>query len=483
MQKAPAVELRNVTKYFGSVRANEGVNLTVDKGTIHAIVGENGAGKSTALKILFGLYSPTSGEIFLHGKKVEWKSPADAVKAGIGMVHQHFMLSQRETVIDNILLAAAKHQSFFSIFSVLNRKKAKEKLQILANNYGMTLPWDSAVEDLSVGEQQRVEILKLLFLDSDILILDEPTAVLTPQEIEELTENLRRLKNEGKTILIITHKLKEVMAMSDKVTVMRQGRVVATSNTSDTNAAELAAQMMGEKVDLSLTTERKAFINADTILDVKMNSRIQFKLSAGEILGIAGVEGNGQLDLLHYLTKGRPQGMGHVPENRLKQAVISDLSIEDNFLIGLQKSDNFFNRGILNRKKLNSFSREQIAEFDIRPPQEQLPLGSLSGGNQQKMVIARELAFVEKTLVAAHPTRGVDVGAIHFIHTRLLEARNKGVGILLVSSELEELFALSDRILVMFGGTFMGEFTRDQFDEKAIGLCMGGIQKTTGAKL
>jgi simple sugar transport system ATP-binding protein len=503
----PAVELRELTKQFGSVLANDGVNLRVEAGTVHGVVGENGAGKSTAMKMLYGIYRPDSGEILIRGRPRVWTSPSAAIASGIGMVHQHFMLAGPYSALDNIILGAEPRR-----WGIIDRKQARARLETLAAQYGLPVDWDLPVEQLPVGIQQRIEILKLLYRDAGILILDEPTAVLTPQETNDLFGNLQRLRAEGKTILLITHKLREVMAITDRVTVFRAGKVTGEMPTAQTNPDELASLMVGRKVALTIGVPA-AQPRADSAIEVSdltlagrtANSRhhlsqVSFSVRRGEIVGIAGVEGNGQSELLQALlhprdrqcrTSGlvkflgenvsewlakqiRDLGVAVIPEDRQHEGLLLERPLTENFLLGLQHTPEFNRAGLLNSKSLATATAQAIADYDVRPPDATLAAGRLSGGNQQKLIIAREFHRQPRVLIAAQPTRGVDVGAIEFIHRRIVRARDEGAGVLLVSFELEEILALSDRILVMYEGRVAGEFQRGQVNERELGLKMGG---------
>lgn len=490
MSLVPAVEFRGISKYFGDVKANSNISFSITAGSIHGIVGENGAGKSTAMKILFGLYRPDEGEIFVNGQPVQFHSSIDAMTAKIGMVHQHFMLAEPFTALDNILL-----QQKGSAFSVLPRDEQRTRLAEIAQRYGFDINLDAKVEDLSVGAQQRIEILKILSQDSQILILDEPTAVLTPQEVQDLFKNLQRLKEEGKTILIITHKLKEVMALTDEVTVFRAGQVVAHKKTSETSTGDLAAVMVGRC--LLTPPERTTVVNSDkTVLQAaNLNAGlgshkiqdISFTVHGSEIVGIAGVEGNGQDVLIralldpHSLNKKSFSGelkvhgkMGSFPEDRLRFGVLPSRPIWENFLLGQQKIARFARGIFLKTKDILLATQEAMESYDVRPRNAFLAFEKLSGGNQQKLVVARALLQKPDFVIAAQPTRGVDIGAIEFIHNELRRCRDEGSGVLLISSELDELMTLSDRILVLYKGRLVAEFARQQFDEIALGAAMGG---------
>jgi simple sugar transport system ATP-binding protein len=502
-----AVKLREIRKQFGNVPANAGVNLRVGRGTIHGVIGENGAGKSTAMKMLYGIYRPDSGEIFVDGEKCAWTSPADAIARGIGMVHQHFMLAGPYTALDNILLGAEPRR-----IGLIDRRAALVELDSLAGQYGLRVEWDTPVEQLPVGIQQRVEILKLLYRHAKILILDEPTAVLTPQETGELFANLKRLRDEGKTILLITHKLKEVMNLTERVTVMRAGRVTGEVETSRTNPQELADLMVGRKVALSIEVppakpRPEYAIQAESLsLAGKTSgsrhtlSDVNFCVRRGEIVGIAGVEGNGQSELLQALLHPREPrcrsagsvkflgedvtnrdaleirnlGVAVIPQDRQREGLLLERPMRENFLLGLQRTASFSHLGFLKMDNLQSTASHAVEEYDIRPPDPGIPAGKLSGGNQQKLVVAREFLRRPRALIAAQPTRGVDVGAIEFIHERLVRARDEGAGVLLISFELEEILTLSDRILVMYEGRIAAEYNRGEVSERELGLRMGG---------
>ena len=502
-----AVELRGLTKRFGNVVANAGVDLRVERGSIHGVIGENGAGKSTAMKMLYGILTPDAGEIFVNGKSRVWTSPSDAIAAGIGMVHQHFMLAGPYSALDNIVLGAEPVR-----LGVIERPKARARLEALARQYGLPVEWDETIDKLPVGMQQRIEILKLLYRDAHILILDEPTAVLTPQETNELFRNLRKLRDEGKTILLITHKLKEVMSFTDRVTVFRAGKVTGEMQTSETNPQELANLMVGRKVVLNIDVaparprdELAMDIAGLSLAGAVAGSRhkisqVGFSIKRGEIVGIAGVEGNGQSELLQAIlhprdllcrTAGtvrflgkdvtsweawriRDLGVAVIPEDRQQEGLLLQRPVSENFLLGLQRSTAFSHAGFLNATALQTAAARAVEEYDVRPRELTIPAGKLSGGNQQKLVVAREFQRKPRVLIAAQPTRGVDVGAIEFIHNRIVRARDDGAGVLLVSFELDEIVTLSDRILVMYEGRIVAEFTRGQVSEQELGLKMAG---------
>ncbi len=502
----PAVELRGLTKQFGSVLANAGVNLRVAPGTIHGIIGENGAGKSTAMKILYGILRPDAGEIFIHGQKRVWASPSNAIAQGIGMVHQHFMLAGPYSALDNILLGAEPRR-----WGMIDRRGARARLDALARQYGLPVEWDRPVEELPVGIQQRVEILKLLFRRANILILDEPTAVLTPQETTDLFTNLSKLRAEGKTVLLVTHKLKEVMSFTDRVTVFRAGKVTGEMETSRTNPQDLANLMVGRKVVLRIEVPparprpELAIEVAGLSLTGPSGSRprlsdVSFSVRGGEIVGIAGVEGNGQSELVRAIMHPRDSrhrsagavrimgqdatdcaarqirelGVAIIPEDRLQEGLLLERPVSENFLLGLQRTSAFSRAGFLDLRGLARAATQAFADYDIRPPDLTLPANKLSGGNQQKLIVTREFQRQPRVLIAAQPTRGVDVGAIEFIHTRIVRARDEVAGVLLISSELDEILTLSDRILVMFEGRIVAEFRRGEVTERDLGLKMGG---------
>ncbi|RZA08060.1 MAG: ABC transporter ATP-binding protein [Proteobacteria bacterium] len=502
LNPAIQVELRGITKFFGPVRANESVNLIVRRGSIHAIVGENGAGKSTAMKMLYGQYRPDAGEILVGGVARAWRSPADAIAAGVGMVHQHFMLAETHSALENILLGQHAHA-----FSGLGKRAARDRLSGLMKTYGLEVNLDAPVGSLAVGVQQRIEILKLLYQDSEVLILDEPTAVLAPAEIEGLFRILREMAAAGKTILLITHKLKEVMALAERATVFRAGRVVADQELKSSSVHALAAAMVGRELSAGPAASRPE-ARQEIVLEareVRPRARhshlkeVSFRLRAGEVLGIAGVEGNGQSELLqllldpkHELGEGtlelggvniarhspgalRRAGIALFPEDRLKEGLLLGASLAENYLLGHQR-DRAFSRGpFLSLARVREAAGAALKAYDVRPPLLEALAGNLSGGNQQKLVVARELRQRPKLLIAAQPTRGVDIGAIELIHQRIVDLRAEGSAVLLLSSELDEVLKLSDRVLVLFRGRIVAEFSRGAFDETKIGALMAGI--------
>ena len=526
-QETYAFEFRNVTKNFGNICANSNISFQVKKGTIRALIGENGAGKSTAMKILFGLYQEDEGEIVVHGKPQRWKSSKDAIQNGIGMVHQHFMLAHNATGLDNIILGDEKKSVKLKIiplpFNFLDRQKAKRKILELAKKYGLETSLDIKISKVPVGNQQRIEILKLLYRNAEILILDEPTAVLTPLEVTQLFENLKKLKNEGKTIIIVTHKLNEVLNISDDITVFRAGKIVGEIKTSEATENRIASLMIGRDINLHPNiprgkVENKSVLKIENLCllnpeNKKQNllSNIHLNLFKGEIVGIAGVEGNGQSELidiifhaqnyfqkklfqeplasgsLHVLdtnvTKKNLSSnadirVGFIPEDRHKNGLLLNMTVKENFILGRQHEKSFLSGYFLNDKKIQSFVQNEIEKFDVRPRDINLKIDGFSGGNQQKIIIAREFGKNPHMIIAANPTRGVDIGSIEFIHEQIIAQRDRGVGVLLISSELDEIFKLSDRILVMYEGKIVAQFERGQSNEHELGLAMcGGLGK------
>lgn len=498
-----ALEVRGITKVFPGVVANKGVSLAIQKGEIHAIIGENGAGKSTLMKVVYGLHQPTEGEIYVWGEKTKIPNPRVAINKGIGMVHQHFMLVPSFTVAQNIVLGMEPRKG-----ARVDFQKAREITVELSEQYGLKVEPDVKVIDLSVGIQQRIEILKALYRGAEILILDEPTAVLTPQETEDLFKTIRKLVDGGKTVIFISHKLQEVLNISQRVSVMRAGELVGTVNTKETNGEELARMMVGREVLFNV--EKKKAEPGEAVLKVEnlevLDNRgltavrgISFEVRRGEILGIAGVEGNGQSELIEAITGLRKEaggkvflgetdisgydpdgrrkaGIAHVPEDRLKMGLNGKGTITENMMMGIQHQEPYATKKLhLNFRTIRKFVDKLIKDFDVRTPSQDVLVTSLSGGNMQKVVIAREFSFPAKVLVVSQPTRGIDVGAIEFIHKRIIQKRDEGYAILLVSAELDEIFQLSDRILVMYEGKITGEFTPDVTREE-IGLYMAGAK-------
>lgn len=493
------IQFKNVSKSYGSCVANKSISFDVSLGSIHALVGENGAGKSTLMKLLFGLDQPDSGEILLNQKPLNFESPIQAKKAGFGMVHQHFMLAGPLPAIDHILLDDTEESpGLFSLFKNLPREKKRLELEKVSEAYKMPVPWKEKIENLSVGQQQRIEILKLLYNKAKILILDEPTAVLTPQEIDSLFAQLKELRNQGATILLITHKLKEVFQLADAVTILRQGTSIATKRISETNPTELAELMVGRKLaqnpirkTTALSQEKYLDIEALNLISEKkyLLKNIHLHVRGGEIVGLAGVEGNGQSLLLQSLllpkkVPGQISGRAHFfkdnfglfAEDRIRQAILPELNMLENYLLGQQDKKLYKKVGFIKKQKLLASLQKAFTDFDIRPQNPQLRVGQMSGGNQQKLVVAREIERQPQLLIAAQPTRGVDIGAIEIIHEQIMKLRDSGAAIFLISSELEELMKLSDRIYVICSGEIMGELQRKDFDEKKIGLMMTGAK-------
>ena len=503
---SPILELKNINKSFGHVQANKNINLTIKKGTIHGIIGENGAGKSTLMSIVYGLYQADTGSINVSGKEIKLRSPRDSIESGIGMVHQHFMLVENFTVIENIVLG-------FEGEFVFGKKleKAKEDLQKLCETYKLNIDLDSVISDLSVGFRQRVEILKSLYRGAEIFILDEPTGVLTPQEVDELFKILRSLKEEGKTIVLITHKLNEIMDLTSEVSVMRQGEVVGHTKTTDTNKEKLAEMMVGRSVLLRLNKAEAKLgdvvfkvenLTVKDDLDVTRVKNVNFEIRSGEILGLAGVTGNGQTELLEALSGIRnvesgaiylndekisdkdnlldprelkEKGLAHVPEDRQRMGLVTDFKAYENLIFGYHDQEPYSKSSILRDGDILSFSKKVMEEYDVRPRSPQLITSNFSGGNQQKIILSRELNENPKILLVGQPTRGVDIGAIEFIHQRLIDMRDKGAAILLVSVELDEVLSLSDRILVMFDGNIVGERINKDVTDRELGLLMAGV--------
>ena len=501
------IEMNHIRKEFPGIVANDDITLQLKKGEIHALLGENGAGKSTLMSVLFGLYQPEAGEIKKDGKVVEIHDPNDATALGIGMVHQHFKLVDVFTVLDNIILGAETTDKL----GFLKKKEAREKVIALSERYGLKVDVDAKVADITVGMQQRVEILKMLYRDNDILIFDEPTAVLTPQEIDELMEIMREFAREGKSILFITHKLNEIMAVSDRVTVLRKGKYIGTVNTQKTNKQELSNMMVGRPVQLEI--HKKDAVPGETVLDVRnltVPSKIHkndavrgvsFQVHKGEILCIAGIDGNGQTELIHGLTglekasagkitlcgedisnasirKRSQTGMAHIPEDRHKHGLVLGYTLEQNLVLQKYKEPRFQNHGFIRFGEVRKYAEKLIEEYDVRSGQGPITIArSMSGGNQQKAIIARELDRDEPLVVAVQPTRGLDVGAIEHIHAQLVAERDEGKAILLVSLELDEVLGLSDRILVIYEGELVGELDPKHTTPEELGLYMSGAKR------
>lgn len=498
-----AVQMHGITKVFGTFKALDGVDLDVRKQSVHAILGENGAGKSTLMNVLYGLYSADEGEVFLNGKHVDISNPNDAIAQGIGMVHQHFMLVDNFTVTENIVLG----DEVTSFAGVLDPKKAREKVLEIVNEYGFDVDPDAKIEDITVGMQQRVEILKALYRGADTLILDEPTAVLTPQEIEKLIQIMRDLVSKGKTIIIITHKLKEIMSSADECTIIRRGKYMGTVDVSKTNETELANKMVGRNVNLHV--DKKPAKPGEVLLSIRdlhvkdergieQVNGLNLEVRAGEILGLAGIDGNGQRELADAInTLVKPESgviairgeeiqattprnvinhsVATIPSDRQRWGLVLPFSVAENTVLE-RHGEERFGKGIsLDYSKVNEFAKELVEEFDIRPAGcFDHAAGGLSGGNQQKVIIAREVSGEPDVLIAIQPTRGLDVGAIEFVHKALIRERDRGAAILLISLELDEVMDVSDRIAVIYAGQIVGEFEQGAITEEQAGLLMAG---------
>ncbi|WP_339170262.1 ABC transporter ATP-binding protein [Anoxybacillus sp. FSL W8-1294] len=498
------IEMLNIRKVFGNFVANDNITLQLKKGEIHALLGENGAGKSTLMNVLFGLYQPDGGEIRVKGKKVNIVNPNVANDLGIGMVHQHFMLVDTFTVTENIILGSEPTKG-----GQIDIEKAEQEVRELSERYGLAVDPKAKIADISVGMQQRVEILKTLYRGADILIFDEPTAVLTPQEIQELIQIMKALVHEGKSIILITHKLKEIMEVCDRVTVIRRGKGIGTLNVSETNPNELASLMVGREVQFK--TEKQPSKVGKPVLEIEnlvvKDSRgitavdhLNLTVHAGEIVGIAGVDGNGQTELIEAITgliksesgsirlNGKEirnltprqiteTGVGHIPQDRHKHGLVLDFSIGENMVLQTYYKEPYSKRGVLNFKAIYDKARQLIQEFDVRTPDEYTKARALSGGNQQKAIIGREVDRDPDLLIAAQPTRGLDVGAIEFIHKRLIEQRDKGKAVLLVSFELDEIMNISDRIAVIYEGKIVAIVDPKETTEQELGLLMAGSKR------
>ncbi len=500
------IEMLHITKEFPGIKANDDITLQLKRGEIHALLGENGAGKSTLMSVLFGLYQPEKGEIRKNGKVVKIKDPNDATALNIGMVHQHFKLIEVFSVLDNIILGAEDTKLGF-----LQKKEARRKVKALSERYGLAIDMDAKIEDITVGMQQRVEILKMLYRDNDILIFDEPTAVLTPQEIVELMQIMRNLKAEGKSILFISHKLNEIMEVSDRVTVLRKGKYIGTVETKDTTKEELSRMMVGRPVQL--VVEKDEAKPTDTVLKIdsltvaskihKNNAvkNVSLSVRKGEIVCIAGIDGNGQTEFVHALTglekpvsgkiellgkditkfpirKRSLAGMSHIPEDRHKHGLVLDFTLEQNMVLQRYFEPRFQKAGFIKFSEVRRYAEGLIEKFDVRSGEGPVtPARSMSGGNQQKAIVARELDRDMPLIVAVQPTRGLDVGAIEFIHKQLVEERDRGKAVLLISLELEEVMNLSDRILVMYEGEIVGELDPKKTTVEELGLYMAGAKR------
>jgi simple sugar transport system ATP-binding protein len=502
-----SIEMLNITKRFGTLVANDAINLQVKKQEIHAILGENGAGKSTLMSILFGLYQPDEGQIYIHGEEVTIKNPNDANALNIGMVHQHFKLVETFSVLDNIILGAEKT----SRFNKIEYQEAIKKINHIIETNHLNIDIHRLIKDLTVGQQQRVEILKMLYRDADILIFDEPTAVLTPQEIEELMKIMRVFKSLGKTIILITHKLNEIKMVADRVTVLRRGKQVGVLEVKDVSTQDMADYMVGRKVNFDI--DKGLFKPGKVVLDVqdisiqnkeqKVVKHVSFQVHKNEILGIAGIDGNGQTECVYGLTGLLPlssgqiflnekdithdsirqryeKGLSHIPEDRQKYGVILDFDLQSNLVIQEYYQKPYQQKGFIQKLDVLNHSKNLIETFDIRSEQGSTTLlRSMSGGNQQKAIAAREMSRAHEVLIAVQPTRGLDVGAIEYIHQRLIQERDDGKAVLLFSLELDEIFKLSDRILVMYEGEIVGQFNPKEIDQQTLGLYMSGAKKET----
>lgn len=500
------IEMRNITKEFPGIKANDNITLQLKKGEIHALLGENGAGKSTLMSILFGLYQPDEGEILYNGKKVTINNPNDATALGIGMVHQHFKLVDCFTVLDNIMLGVENTR-----LGVVEKKKAYEKIMKLSDRYGLFLKPDELVENITVGMQQRTEIMKMLYRDNEILIFDEPTAVLTPNEIKELMSIMKELISEGKSILFITHKLNEIMQVADRCTVLRKGKYIGTVDIKDTNVSELSNMMVGRPVELVVEkTEAKP---KEVVLEVKnltvkgskqkkdLVHDVSFDVKAGEIVCIAGIDGNGQTEFIRALSgldktsegniylngkeithksirERNTSGISHIPEDRHRHGLVLDYSLEQNMVLQEYFEEKFQKNGFIRFDEVRKYAKELIEKYDVRSGQGATTIArSMSGGNQQKAIVAREMTREHDLLIAVQPTRGLDVGAIEFIHKEIVKERDKGKAILLVSLELDEVLNLADRILVMYEGKIVGEFKNENINIEELGLYMAGAKQ------
>jgi ABC-type uncharacterized transport system ATPase subunit len=498
-----ALEARNITKRFPGVLANDRVNFTLHKGEIHALLGENGAGKSTLMNVIYGLYSPDEGEFFINGERAEIRNPHDAIDAGIGMVHQHFMLVPVFSVVENIILGSEVTRG-----PTLDIRSARRQVRQLSKDYGLDVDPDAIVEDLPVGVQQRVEIIKALYRQARILVLDEPTAVLTPQEVEDLFRIMRHLVDRGVSIIFITHKLKEVLAVADRITVMRRGQVVGTAVPAETDEAGLAAMMVGREVLLEV--EKEPAQPGEVVLDVQnlvvtdergvgVVQDVSFQVRGGEILGVAGVQGNGQTELVEALTGLRSaqggmislngqhmpfenpramieSGSAHVPEDRHKHGLVMPYTIADNMVLCTYYRPPFAHGIQRDEKAVIENSVGLIGRFDVRTPGPLNTASTLSGGNQQKMIVAREFSRPIRLLIANQPTRGLDVGSIEYIHSQIVEMRDRGIAVLLISAELDEILSLSDRIAVMYKGKIVSTMDADRVSKSELGLLMAGSE-------
>jgi general nucleoside transport system ATP-binding protein len=502
------IELRGITKRFPGVIANKDVDLTINSGEVHALLGENGAGKSTLMNVLYGLYEPTEGEILVDDKPVTFKSPGDAIASAIGMVHQHFMLVPVFTVTENVMLGVEPTQNL----GLLDTNKARAHLVELSEKFGLNVNPDATVEDLPVGVQQRVEILKALFRKADCLILDEPTAVLTPDEIDDLIEVVETLKATGVSIIFISHKLKEVMAIADRITVLRRGEVVGSTTPAETNEQQLAEMMVGRSVQL--TVDKAPAHPGDLVLEVsglevlddRMHRAVRnvgFEVRSGEILAIAGVQGNGQTELIEGITGMRAveagtvrlngkdvtgrspkhmfaSGMAHVPEDRQEDGLVSSFPIKDNLILNTYQNSPYSKGLVMNRAAIDSSAEKLVEQYDVRTPSIEVNASALSGGNQQKVIVAREFSHSNNLLIASQPTRGLDVGSIQYIHGQIVAKRDEGAAVIIVSSELDEILALGDRVAVMYDGGIIDTLDRAEATRERCGMLMAGLSGEQG---
>jgi simple sugar transport system ATP-binding protein len=502
------LELKGITKRFPGVVANEGIDLTVMPGEIHALLGENGAGKSTLMNVLYGLYQPDEGEVLINDIRVQFSDPGDAIAAGIGMVHQHFMLIPVFTVTENIMLGV---ESTSGPLLTLDRDAAKRRIVALSEEHGLRVDPDAYIEDLPVGVRQRVEILKTLYRHSNLLVLDEPTAVLTPQEIEDLFEVMRSLVKTGTSIIFITHKLNEVREIADRITVLRRGKVVGTTTAEESDESQLARMMVGRPVQLEVTKgvakagEDVLTMRGVTVLDDRLQvtvNEVDLTVRAGEIVAVAGVHGNGQTELVEAITglrkiqsgeieiggapaPGDPRhvyaaGVGHVPEDRLEDGLVVGFTVAENMILNSYYLEPFASGLAINQEPVRKVAEDLMREYDVRTPSALNDIGNLSGGNQQKVIVAREFSRPLKLLVAAQPTRGLDVGSIEYIHKRIVAKRDEGTAVLIVSTELEEVLSLGDRIAVMFQGRIVDILDPSEASPERLGLLMGGAHPEEG---
>jgi simple sugar transport system ATP-binding protein len=506
----PILELRGVTKAFPGVLANDHIDLILNEGEILALLGENGAGKSTLMNILYGLYTPDEGEVYVRGQRVDIHDPNDAIRQGIGMVHQHFMLVPVFTVTENVMLGNESIRGGV----LLDRQAAARRIQEISTQFGLDVDPEALVENLSVGVQQRVEIIKVLYREADILILDEPTAVLTPQEADDLFKVIRSLVEQGKSVIFITHKLKEVLAIANRITVLRRGKVVGNADPGLTTEAELAKMMVGREVILKVDKEPAQA--QDVVLEIEnlyvRDERgtvavdgVTLQVRAGEVLGVAGVQGNGQTELVQALTGLRPAdsgrvtilgrdtthasprqvtevGVAHVPEDRQQDGLVLSFAVEDNMVMNTYYVPPFARGIVLQHDEIEAVATERVELFDVRTPGIDVPVANLSGGNQQKVIVAREFSRPIKLLIASQPTRGLDVGSIEYIHRRIIEKRDDGCAVLVVSSELDEVMSLSDRIAVMFDGMILATLSAEVATKEQLGLLMAGVTEGVPAE-